>query len=205
MSSSNFSIESATGRDSKFALPSHSSRTNRHRRGAHRHGRGAGGAWSSGGRRPAPSSRRMMQELLTGKTRLVTTRKRPCLNNPAPNAGRRTASSPCSRTRARPDCLGYRLPRRMARAREQPPHRDGLLRDESEARGYSDAQISAALQKLETAADPPASRSIRPTCAPTNCCATACRCRSPPASRTRRCIWWIGSTRRGTTSPSPRK
>jgi hypothetical protein len=34
---------------------------------------------------------------------------------------------------------------------------------------------------------PPASRSIRPTCAPTNCCATACRCRSPPGSRTRRC------------------
>ena len=33
----------------------------------------------------------MMQELLTGKTRLVASGGRPCLSNPAPSARRRTA------------------------------------------------------------------------------------------------------------------
>ena len=44
----------------------------------------------------------MMQELLTGKTRLVPVGGAPCLSSPAPSARRRTASSTCSPTRLVP-------------------------------------------------------------------------------------------------------
>jgi type I restriction enzyme R subunit len=73
-------------------------------------------------------------------------------NNPAPNARRRTASSPCSPDPARPDCLGYRYLGDWNKRENNRPSRRRCCATTCGARLFRGAHFRR-LQKLETAAD----------------------------------------------------